>query len=63
MKKNEPMKLKFDLFDKTDNKNISVDSITDLGEPGSERTVTIRRNGIDTQHEVTVLARRPIKES
>lgn len=62
MRKNEPMKYRFELHDNIHGNNFSVDSVTNLGEPGHETHITIRKNGIDTGHTVTVINRKLLKE-
>lgn len=63
MRENEAMKFKFTLQDVTTGKRIFVDSVTDLGESGTERRIKIRKNNVTTNHMVTVLERKTIKET
>lgn len=56
-----PMKFRFKLQDIASKRIFSVDSITDLGEPGTETRVTIRKNNFDTGYHVMVLERKLIQ--
>lgn len=63
MRDNEPMKFRFVLQDITSGNKLFVDSVTDLGLPGMERRIKIRKNNVTTGHHVIVLDRRVIKET
>ena len=62
MRKDAPMKYRFELMDKATGKNFTVDSVTNLGEPGHETHITTRKDGVDTGHDVTVISRKLLKE-
>lgn len=56
---NANAKYKFELFDLTTNTPLTIhEAITDLGEPGTERTITLRNDEeVLIDHRVRIVAR------
>lgn len=63
MKENENMKYSFILQDLDTNKRIFLDSVTDLGKPGDETYIIIRKDDVKIRHHVTVLERKTINQT
>ena len=62
MRDNENMKYSFILQDLDTNKRIFLDSVTDLGKPGDETYISIRKDDVKIRHHVTVLERKTINQ-
>ena len=63
MRENETMKYSFVLRDLDTNKQIFLDSVTDLGKPGDETYISISKDDVKTRHHVTVLERKNINQT
>lgn len=60
MLENQIPKYQFTVMDHTDKKEKTILSITDLGEIGRKRSITVRKENKITLHEITIIEKKPL---
>lgn len=60
MLENQIPKYQFTVMDHTDGKEKTLLSVTDLGEIGRKRSITVRKENKITFHEITIIEKKPL---